>query len=558
MNIPNKSREELANELEKSRKRISSLEEENLKLRNDKERVFSSFERFISQTALDFLELPLEFDIYQFIGEKIGKLIGEGFVIISTYTHDGDTFKVKNIAGNPLKIKLLRDNFPEKDLNDFTVQWDLLTEKGKEALSKNLLYQVNGGLFEILGGPVPENDCQELEKLLKIGEIYVIGFKWDERIYGSASIFLDVGDVLDSSALQTLVNLSSVALKNRTAEEALCDSEKKFRNLFNNANDAIFLHKLTEDGISGNFVEINSIASQILGYTHEELLQMSPKDIEDLESFVGSNHMKDLAKKDKITFETALVSNDGVKIPVEISTHIFTLNQDKLSLSIARDITERKKMEEKLQISLEEKEMLLREIHHRVKNNLMIISSLLNLQSRYIKDKEVLDVFKDSQNRARSMALIHDRLYQSSHLKSIDIGDYIRTLASALFRTYATDFDRINLNFNVEEVMIDINTMIPVGLIVNELLSNCLKHAFPNDRSGQIDIGFHYNHPKYRLTVTDNGVGFPENIDYKNTKSLGLRLVNILTDQIDGNIELKRDEGTQFSIEFEEKKYTYK
>ncbi|MBI4813898.1 MAG: PAS domain S-box protein [Methanobacterium sp.] len=294
-----------------------------------------------------------------------------------------------------------------------------------------------------------------------------------------------------------------------------------------------------------------------MGYTHEELLEMSPKDIEDLESFTGSNHMRDL-DENKITFETILISKDGVKIPVEISTHIFTLKEDKLSLSIARDITERNRMKEKIQLSLEEKEMLLREIHHRVKNNLMIISSLLNLQSRYIKDEEVLNVFKDSQNRARSMALIHDRLYQSSHLKSIDIGEYIQTLASDLFRTYATDSDRVKLNFNVEEVMIDINTMIPLGLIVNELLSNCLKHAFPNDRSGQIDIGFHYNHPKYRLTVTDNGVGFPENIDYKNTKSLGLRLVNILTDQIDGNIELKRDKGTEFTIEFEEKKYTYK
>ncbi|MDY9922851.1 sensor histidine kinase [Methanobacterium sp.] len=558
MNIHNKSREHLANELEESLKRISSLEEENFKLRNDKKRLFPSFETFISDTALDFLELPLEFDIYQFIGEKIEKLIGEGFVIISTYNPYLNTFKVKNVAGNPLKIKILQDNFPDKDLNDFTIQCSSLTKKGKGAILKNQPYRVNGGIFEILGGNVPENQCQELEKLLNIGEIYVTGFKWDERMYGSASIFLDVNDVLDSSALQTMVNLSSVALKNRGAEEALRDSEEKFRNLFNNANDAIFLHKLTEDGISGNFVEVNSIASQILGYTHEELLEMSPKDIEDLESFTGSNHMRDLDENDKITFETVLISKDGVKIPVEISTHIFTLKEDKLSLSIARDITERNKMKEKIQLSLEEKEMLLREIHHRVKNNLMIISSLLNLQSRYIKDEEVLNVFKDSQNRARSMALIHDRLYQSSHLKNIDIGEYIQTLASDLFRTYATDPDRVKLKFNVEEVMIDINTMIPLGLIVNELLSNCLKHAFPNDRSGQIDIGFHHNHPKYRLTVTDNGVGFPENIDYKNTKSLGLRLVNILTDQIDGNIELKRDKGTEFTIEFEEKKYTYK
>lgn len=556
MDISNKSREKLLAELETSREQISMLKEENKRLKNDKKRLTYSYEGFLSQTALDFLELPLKQDIYQFIAGKIGKLIGEGFVIISIYNPDLEIFKIKSIDGNAKKIKIIKETFPEEDLYNFEVQWNALSGKGREFLSKNQLYSVEGGLFEVMGEQLPREDCHILEEKLNIVEIYAIGFKWEDKLYGSASIFLSKELSLeDSGAIQTMVNLAAVALKNRTAEEALRVSEERFRKLFNNANDAIFLHKLTKDGISGKFVEINSVASQILGYTHDELLEMAPKDIE---SFKESNHIRDLYKKDKITFETALISKGGVKIPVEINTHIFTLNHDKLSLSIARDITERKKMEKEIQVSLEEKEMLLREIHHRVKNNLMIISSLLNLQSRYIKDKEVLDVFKDSQNRARSMALIHDRLYQSSHLKSIDIGDYIQTLAADLFRTYVTDSERISLNFDVEDVMMDINTMIPLGLIVNELLSNCLKHAFPDERSGQIDITFHYNPPKYRLTVTDNGVGFPENIDYRKTKSLGLRLVNILTDQIDGTMEFNGENGTQFCIEFEEKKYVYK
>jgi len=336
---------------------------------------------------------------------------------------------------------------------------------------------------------------------------------------------------------------------------SLADSEEIFLKIFNNANDAIFLHKLSEEGVSGNFMEINSVASEILGYTREELLQMAPLDVVGGESFPGTGHPDDWDKQSKITFETFLKAKDGKRIPVEINTHIFTFNHEKLSLSIARDITERKKMEDELRISLEEKEMLLREIHHRVKNNLMIISSLLNLQSRYIKDKQVLDVFKDSQNRARSMALIHDRLYQSSHLKRIDIGDYIQTLAGDLFRAYATDSARIKLNFDIEEVMVDINTMIPLGLIVNELLSNSLKHAFPEEREGHIDIGFHSQDHSYQLIVSDNGVGFPEDINYQDTKSLGLRLVNILTDQIDGTIKLKREHGTNFIIEFKEKQY---
>ena len=526
---------------------------------NNNERPESAYEGFLSQTAFDFLELPLEYDIYQFIGEKIRKLTGGGLVIISTYESNQDVFKIKSVTGDPGKIRILQDIFTDTSINDLTVNCSGLSKKGKEALSENQLYLVKGGIQAVLGGQVSEKEGQDMEKLLGIGEIYATGFKWDEQIYGSATIFLDVKTQLkDLNSLLTLVNLSSVALKNRTAEKALLASEEKFRKLFNNANDAIFLHKITGDGVSGKFVEVNSVASQVLGYTHEELLNMSPLDIEDTESVNGFDQMAEMVGEDKLTFETTFISKDGKKIPVEINTHIFTLNNDQLSLSIARDITERKKMEEEIKISLEEKEMLLREIHHRVKNNLMIISSLLNLQSRYITDKEVLDVFKDSQNRARSMALIHDRLYQSSHLKSINIGDYILTLASDLFRIYAIDPDRVELNFDLEDVMIDINTMIPLGLIVNELLSNCLKHAFPNDRSGRIDIAFHGEDDHYQLTVADDGVGFPENLDYRNTKSLGLRLVNILTDQIDGRMELKQDKGTQFVIEFKEKKYVYK
>ena len=569
----NKSREKLLAELKDSYEEISILKEENQKLKNDKQKLIkdklklkkdnpvddSCHDRFISQTAFDFLELPLKQDIYHFIAGKIGQLIDDGFVIISIYRPDLEIFKIKSMAGDPQKIKILMDTLPEEDWYKLNIQWNALSQKSRKLRAKNRLHPVEAGFFEIMGGQLPQEDCRNLEENLNIGEIYVIGFGWDDKLYGSAGIFLSNENPLeDASAIQTMVNLAAVALKNRTAEEALRANEEKFHKLFDNANDAIFLHKLTEDGISGKFVEVNSVTSQILGYTHEELLDMSPRDIEDIESFTCSEYAKNLLKNDKITFETCLISKDDVKIPVEISTHIFTLNRDKLSLSIARDITERKKMEEKLQVSLEEKEMLLREIHHRVKNNLMIISSLLNLESRYIEDQEVLNVFKDTQNRARSMALIHDRLYQTSHFKSIDIGDYIRTLAGDLLKTYAADSDLITLNLNVDDVMVDINTMIPVGLIVNELLSNCLKHAFPDDKSGQIDINFHYNHPKYLLTIEDDGVGFPENIDHKKTKSLGLRLVDILSDQIDGTVELKRDNGTQFCIEFEEKKYVYK
>ena len=199
--------------------------------------------------------------------------------------------------------------------------------------------------------------------------------------------------------------------------------------------------------------------------------------------------------------------------------------------------------------------MLLKEIHHRVKNNLMIISSLLNLQSRYIKDEESKNIFKESQNRANSMALIHERLYQSTDLKRIDFGDYIRTLADDLYHTYVMDTSLIHINVDVDDIMLDINTSIPLGLVVNELVTNSLKHAFNPGESGEISIKFNQQNDKYLLEVKDNGIGFPKDIDYKSTDSLGLRLVTSLTDQIDGEIEFDNASGTSFKIIFTEEKF---
>jgi two-component sensor histidine kinase len=187
-----------------------------------------------------------------------------------------------------------------------------------------------------------------------------------------------------------------------------------------------------------------------------------------------------------------------------------------------------------------------------VKNNLMIISNLLYLQSSYIKDKESQDIFKESQNRARSMALIHERLYHSADLKRMDFGDYIRSLSTELLHTYEVDPGLIKLKINVEDIFLDINTAIPLGLIVNELVTNSLKHAFPEGNSGEINVDFHPIDDYYEFTVKDNGVGFPEDIDYQNTESLGLQIVTSLTDQIDGEITLDRNNGTKFKITFKE------
>lgn len=220
-------------------------------------------------------------------------------------------------------------------------------------------------------------------------------------------------------------------------------------------------------------------------------------------------------------------------------------------LGVNQDITELKKAQNEINKTLKEKEMLLKEIHHRVKNNLMVISSLLNLQSKYIHDEEALDIFRESQNRAKSMALIHERLYRSTDLKRIDFGDYIRTLSNDLYHTYMPEENRINLNMDLENLMVDINTTVPLGLIVNELITNSMKHAF-KEGEGEINIIFHKKGDEFTLIIGDNGVGLPADLDFRNTETLGLQLVNNLTAQIDGAIELDRSHGTRFKITFKE------
>jgi len=218
-----------------------------------------------------------------------------------------------------------------------------------------------------------------------------------------------------------------------------------------------------------------------------------------------------------------------------------------------QELAERKEAEDQLKASLAEKEVLLKEIHHRVKNNLQVISSLLYLQSQQIEDPETLAVLQESQHRVRSMALVHERLYQTEGLARVDAAEYLLTLTNYLFRSYEVGFGRIKLSVDVDAVSLGIDTALPCGLIVNELLSNALKHAYPDGQGGEILVQLHaIGEGRYLLVIGDDGLGFPDHLDFRHTRSLGLRLVNTLVDQLEGEIRLDTRQGTRFEISFAE------
>jgi len=216
------------------------------------------------------------------------------------------------------------------------------------------------------------------------------------------------------------------------------------------------------------------------------------------------------------------------------------------------EVTERKRMEEKIAASLREKEVLLREVHHRVKNNMQIVSSILTLESKHIKNEQALKMFADSQDRIRSMALVHEKLYESKDLARIDFAEYVRSMTGYLSSLHGAG-DGVRFSIDIKDILLDINTAIPCGLIINELVSNSLKYAFPKGRKGEIHIGLHLSEDdRFTLTVKDNGVGLPKGMDFRKTESLGLQLVIMLTEQLDGIVEVDKKKGTTFKITFDD------
>jgi PAS domain S-box-containing protein len=492
--------------------------------------------------------------------------------------------------------------------------------------------------------------------------------------------------ILTNGIEQTRLSLAEATTERIKAEKALRESEKKFRTLFDSTNDAIYLYDM-----SGSILEVNQVACERMGYTRNEFLKMKQMDIDETLAIKSLfNRIKELLELKNNIFETVHVTKSGEHLPVELSSRIIQYEGKNAVLTIARDIKERKRIEQALkeyaeqlehsnqikeemervvnnspvivfkwkpekdwpvsfvsenvsqlgytvedftsgrikyldilypgdlqrfhpmleeyknvhsdqfnqeyriftkskdvrwvdertfiqrdqsgEISLQgiilditerkkAQEALLRaeeirkkEIHHRVKNNLQVISSLLFLEAENFKEKEIVEAFLDSRNRVRSMALIHEELYQSGDMATIDFADYTRNLLDFLSKSYFMESKSIKLNSKIGNVYLGMDTAIPLGMIINELVSNSLKHGFQNAVEGNVNVTLELNGNEFTLEVSDDGIGFPENVDFRKTTSLGLQLVTTLVDQINGTIELERTRGTSFKIHFKELK----
>jgi PAS domain S-box-containing protein len=339
----------------------------------------------------------------------------------------------------------------------------------------------------------------------------------------------------------------------KKAEEALKKSEEKYRLLLENLQEGIWL--IDKDS---NTSYVNQSMADMLGYTVGEMQGkhlfefMDERGVE-----IAKEKLADRRRGLKQQHDFEFKGKDGKRIYATLSATPIKDNLGNYQGALAGviDISLRKKAEKEIKSSLEEKEVLLSEIHHRVNNNMQIISSLLNLQKQYVEDDKARKVLIETQNRVKSMAMIHEKLYQSIDLAHIEMADYIESLVKELFYSYAIEIGRINPILEIDDITLNLETAVPCGLLISELISNSLKHTFPEPNEGEIRVSLKKIHNRYKLTVSDNGVRLPDGDDFLKADSLGLQLINNLASQIESEIELEMGQRTEFKIVFKELDY---
>jgi PAS domain S-box-containing protein len=400
-----------------------------------------------------------------------------------------------------------------------------------------------GILFVILALYVlDKNLLNRLDKLM--AEIVDIGKKGDIKRRVTVSGDDELGD------LASTINSSLFSLQK--FEKDLETSEKKYRNIFENTGTAMLI---AEDDLTISLV--NKTFENMLGLKKSDIVGNNWIDliVPEQRAEVQKHHIfpseDSTSQMNLKTYDVEIRINEESKY--FFATFDFIPGTQKSLISLI-DITDRKIAETLLKSSLKEKELLLREIHHRVKNSLQIVASLLSLQASEFNDPIVKESYSESENRIHSIALVHEILYNSTDISEISIREYIEALIENILYSYDVDTQKITLDMDVEDQDLAIETSIPLGLIINELVSNSIKHAF-KDGTGKIELKLTKLGDEYELKLGDNGVGLPEDFDIVTTTTLGIILVNELVNQLDGSIEVIVNQGTQFIIHFKEQKY---
>lgn len=387
-----------------------------------------------------------------------------------------------------------------------------------------------------------------IDNLKKEG--YLIDYEMETVDMDGKTVNVLISAVLNGNVISGMFMDISDRIK---SEKLLLNSEKRYRKLYSSMNEGVAVHRLiyddNNDPVDYEIVDVNESFEKILGVKKEDIVGKKATEIYNTNKAPYLDIYSEVAQKgDSTNFETFFEPMNKY-----LNISVFSPSKNTFA-TVFEDITDRKNEENRTKKSLEEKEVLLREIHHRVKNNLQIIASLLNLQECVEDDKTVGDVLKESMGRVKTMATIHEKLYESPSLNVINFRNFTEKLVYDILYSYGIEVGTIQPKINMEDISLNIDTAMPLGLIINELVTNSVKYAFPN-RKGNITITLKSHPENMELTIADDGIGMASEVTPEESDTLGLKLVTNLVDQLDGSYKLNRKDGTEFKIIFKEIKY---
>lgn len=498
---------------------------------NTKQNVYNNIAKIVTEKAN-----PEE--IYEGIRKELGKIINTDIFVISYLLN-------KDIITFPYyydKIKGGRVDKKDRKRGGGINEYFLKQEKSKLLRRKDLDKIIKKGGYELLGKKSQAFIGVPLKiKNKAVGVLSVQSYE-NENEFDSKSV-----EILDfiSGAL-------ALAVQRKVDENIIFEQSARLKSIIESSTHMFWTYD-KQKGITS----FNQTFSDEIKRTYGRRPSLEKKNAnkvvkKDGDQVFWDEQYKEAFKGKTIQFVLESQTPKGERVIREVVLNPI-VNEDKTitELSgIAHEITDKKIAEEGLKESLKEKEVLLKEVHHRVKNNLQVISSILNLQSSYAKDKNILNILRESQNRIKSMAFIHESLYQTTDFTKINFSQYITSLSKNLVHSYRVFDNLVDLKLSLDNVSLDLDLSIPCGLIINELVSNSLKYAFSENDNGVIKIKLFEKNKTVNLIVEDNGLGLPKSIDYKDTDSLGLQLVMTLVEQIGGEIRLENTKGAKYTIIF--------
>ncbi|MBD3285099.1 PAS domain S-box protein, partial [candidate division WOR-3 bacterium] len=498
----------------------------------------------VNKLSVRLTEAGPDKDIFPIIGNALKEITGAMAVAVSIFDTETNNLITKHIA---IKSGLLKQ--AAKLLGDIPLGMKMKIDQAMYDRMMETVVNITDSLTETTFGKISPSVGELLKSALDIGYQAGIALQYNGELIGTVTCFMNKSDNPPTSdLLKIFANVAAVSIQRKKIFDELNASEERYRSLQDNVPAGVF--RTTPDG---NMLSANPAMLKMLGYVSIEELKPVKLNHVYVNPERRQEFIERLAVEESVTnFEIELRRRDSSTFWTSVNA---TAVKDKNGRivhydGIIEDITERREAEETIKAALKEKEVMLMEIHHRVKNNLQVISSLINLQIKHTRENNVRDILRESSDRIRTIALIHERLYRSADLARVNFIEYVDHLVKSLFHSYGANPRDIRSSINVDKVYLDIEKAIPCALIINELVGNSLKHAFPEGK-GKVKIDLKQTSANMlKLTVSDNGTGLPVGFDINTSGTLGLDLVETLVSQLKGELSFSSEQGTTCTITF--------